>query len=384
MVNNHENELLMQSQMETCRIIDSKKFPRMSETTQVVFPQKGMSEVSKNRESHSYETALSANMIVTSIAMKLGLKVIDIDYNLSVNNISLAHDIGHFCGHAGAEALDNFLKSKGLAEGFSDNANNLVVIEKNNIEVRDCVIAGLIKYPNELYEGQKKYLSILDIEINKDILHFSSLGIAFEPGRKRTISCDIMDRADENSYSCSDLADFFCNNPGFDTGKIISFIEKRGKAVPSKVACHLDQMLSTIELESKSETKRYFSELKTKLNLNYIITENGLEHVDDSLVYFRKMLSEISMEFYINNERNKPEHRKIMGNMMRFISNVYDGNLSISKHYDQKLRLTGHDPNESMRIKRDMIAEASDWYVINATKELDLVRERTPAVAPCL
>ncbi len=370
--------------METCRIIDSKKFPRMSETTQVVFPQKGMSEVSKTRESHSYETALSANMIVTSIAMKLGLRVIDIDYNLSVNNISLAHDIGHFCGHAGAEALDKFLKSKGLKEGFSDNANNLVVIEKNNIKVRDCVIAGLIKYPDELYEGQTKYLRILEQEIKKDILHFESIGIALEPERKRTISCDIMDRADENSYSCSDLADFFCNNPGFDTGKITSFIEKRDEAVPSEVAYHLEQMLSTIELGSKSETKRYFSELKTRLNLNYIITEKGLEHIDDSLVSFRKILSEISMEFYIKNERNKPEHKKIMWNIMRFINNVYNGNLSVSKHYDQKLRLAGNDPNESMRIKRDMIAEASDWYVFNATKELDLVKKVEQEMEPCL
>ena len=108
----------------------------MSEKTQVLVPQNGLTECTKNRLTHSYEVATSSLLIATDIAERLGVSVSEIDYKFSLYNVSLLHDIGQGAfGHDGQSVLNDFFIELGVEEGFDDNNNNLIVIEKNNIYV---------------------------------------------------------------------------------------------------------------------------------------------------------------------------------------------------------------------------------------------------------
>ena len=116
-----------ESLINTSNIISNKAFQRLAEKTQVVFPKNGRKETVQNRLTHSYQVTNSAKIIENNITIPGK----DIDYQHSLFNTCLLHDIGHPpFGHEGASYLDKKFKKLGLEEGFSDNNNNFVNIEK--------------------------------------------------------------------------------------------------------------------------------------------------------------------------------------------------------------------------------------------------------------
>lgn len=72
-----------------------KAFQRLANKTQVRFPGRDDTEVIRNRLTHSYEVATSAEIIVASLAEKLNVPFEVIDYEGSVALCSLLHDLGH-------------------------------------------------------------------------------------------------------------------------------------------------------------------------------------------------------------------------------------------------------------------------------------------------
>jgi len=155
----------------TTSIITNKAFQRLAEKTQVIIPKNGREETVQNRLTHSYQVANSAKIISETI----NLPTLNIDYQNSLFNTCLLHDIGHPpFGHEGAKILNETFSKLGIKEGFSDNNNNFKVINKNQIKVNDYTLASLIKYPNKLYESDKEFLLyILEKSINEDIEYFS-------------------------------------------------------------------------------------------------------------------------------------------------------------------------------------------------------------------
>ena len=147
--------LFKKSLLERTNIESNKQFQRLSEKTQVLVPQNGLKECIKNRLTHSYEVATSSLLMASDIAEKLNTSVSEIDYQFSLYNVSLLHDIGQ-CpfGHDGQRVISDIFVELGLKEGFDDNNNNLNVIEKNHLLVSDYTTASLIKYPNKLYKVQ--------------------------------------------------------------------------------------------------------------------------------------------------------------------------------------------------------------------------------------
>ena len=118
------------------RIETSKAFQRLAEKTQVLVPETGRDEIVKTRFSHSYEVASSAKKMAITIAKQLGLNSVqEIDYQNALTQVCLLHDVGHPpFGHDGQKFIDQVFKAHGLEEGFSDNNNNLVLIE--NLETQ--------------------------------------------------------------------------------------------------------------------------------------------------------------------------------------------------------------------------------------------------------
>jgi dGTP triphosphohydrolase len=327
-----------------------------------MMPQNGQLEVVKNRLTHSYEVATSSEMMAASISLKLGLNVSSIDYKLSVKNASLMHDIGHpSFGHDGAELIDIHFKALGVTEGFSDNNNNLTVIEKNNIVVSDYSIASIIKYPESLYPEQKvKYLPILKTALKQDEKHYKSIGINLTEQTK-TIACQIMDEADRNSYACSDLSDFLC------LGNTVDIQKLHRMAKNCQLNYRYGELATLSEIirdNSKGSIKSYFNDIKNRFNQNYTLTNNGLTVINKDLENYREFLYDLSFEFYIKPIRNNKLHSDNILKLKNYIQDVVDGKCSPSDHYTRKIKESKNDI-EKYTYMRDMIAEVSDWYILN-------------------
>lgn len=347
-------------------IENNKSFQRLSEKTQVLVPMTGRNEIVKNRLTHSYEVATSASNIMLNIALKNKLSSInDLDYQNSVKQICMLHDIGHPpFGHDGAKIIDSFFKEKGLAEGFSDNNNNLVIMEKQRINVRDYVKAGIIKYPEKLYDEQKKiYLPILDKAINEDKEHYESIGIKLG-NIKTTISGQIMDEADRNSYTCSDLSDFYC----LGTKIKINQIENIFNMDSEKQFLIVKRMINEINSGSKNRIKNFFYFMKNSFNENINISENGLYFIDEDLFQIRESFSKMEYELFIKPVRSEKFHINNEKKLKNFINEVFNNNWIQSSFYKEKINNTS-DPIEKLILQRDMISEVSDWFVINFDKK---------------
>lgn len=343
-------------------IESNKQFQRLSEKTQVVMPQNGQHEVIKNRLTHSYEVATSSMMMAANIAHINNVSIADINYQGALFSCSLLHDIGHpSFGHDGAEYLDEYFSNLGVNDGFSDNNNNLVVIEKNNINVSDYVKASVIKYPNKLYPfQQKKYIPMLDKAILDDEKHYQKIGINLK-NQTKTIACQIMDEADRNSYACSDLADFLC------LGNTLSLSQIYRVAQKEKLYIHSDYLTSLVDLVrdgSKSSIKVYFNELKNKFNCNYNISESGLVVIDEDLENYREFLSKLCFEYFIFPIRKDNFHKENMVAFKQYVEDVVNGKYSPSEYYTDKIS-NAKNKIQKYTYMRDMIAEVSDWYILN-------------------
>ncbi len=347
---------------ERANITSNKCYQRLDEKTQVLPPKTGRTEVVKTRLTHSEETATSSMIIASFIAQKLNTRVDIIDYKGSLENICLLHDVGHPpFGHDGATMINNFFKDLGLEEGFSDNNNNIVCLEKNNFDVSQHVLVSLIKYPEKLYADQKeKYLPLLKEEIQNDYIHFSEIGLTLK-NQSRTIACQIMDEADRNSYTCSDLADFFC------LGGQISFEQvkyvKNFDMLNQKNLTRLSEMIEIVNSGSKSKIKSYFHELMIQFNTAFTLTENGITVFDQDLFDYREFLSDVEFEFFIKPIRQETLHADNMAMLKDFLEYVVDNGYYPSNTY-KKLIKNETDSEQILRYIRNMVSEVSDWYII--------------------
>lgn len=353
------SDVLLRSELQISNIETNKQFCRLAEKTQVVFPGKH-SEVIRNRQTHSYEVATSASIMALSIAQKKNWASLSVDYQGSIKPCSLCHDLGlGALGHDGATILDAYFKSKGLDEGFCDNNNTIVVIEKNNIMVSRYTICSVIKYPEKMYASQKlKYADLLALSIKEDKDHFLTLGLDLID-QKRTIACQVMDEADRNSYVTSDLSDFFCLGNTLSVDVI--------KAAANKIDLayrytELSTLLSVLRSADKSSIKSYFNNLKNQFNMNYTMTEEGVTVINKDLHAYREFLWDIEFEYYIKPIRNRIFHEQNVGKFRNYIDRVVDGGFTPSRTYALAIE-QAQSPEEKLRAQRDMIGEVTDFYV---------------------
>jgi dGTP triphosphohydrolase len=347
-------------QKEIERIENSKPAQRLLEKTQVLVPVTGRDSIAKNRLTHSYEVSTSSKMLAAYIANSLGCKPADIDYKNCLKQVCLLHDIGHPpFGHDGQEVIDKKFRALGVQEGFSDNNNNLVVMEAHDIKVRNYVKASVIKYPEKLYAYQKEqYKDILQQSLAEDKAHFAKLGVNLK-NQKTTITCQIMDEADRNSYTCSDLADFFTLGNEVDSEKLKKLFNYNN---PEEILL-FKKMIDAIETKDSRIIKKFFSELKNDFNANYKLTDNGLTHINPNLHNFRESLSDVEYEFFIKPIREEDYHINNMKMLDLFVSQALEEDYCKSKHYRKKIDEATNELDKNIAI-RDMVSEVSDWFVI--------------------
>lgn len=354
--------LQLDSLSERRQIEDNKLFGRLSEKTQVLVPQNGRDEVTKNRTTHSYEVATSSLTIGASLAQSIGVDLYDIDYQACLFNVSILHDIGMSpFGHDGATFLDNLFKQKGLTEGFSDNNNNSVAIKKNQIKVRDYTLASIIKYPYAVYPSQRKeYLPMLAKAIEQDAAHYKSLGVNFNP-LNRTVACEIMDEADANSYAFSDMADFLCIGNKISPNDAREVAEQFSSTKSRRIL--VEDFIEVSQSGNKSIIKSHLSSLKEALNRRYEFCDTGIRSADQDLVMLREFINLLTKIYYIKTIRKMPFHSENMAKFEAIMSLILSEKFLPSSYYAEIIR-NASDEMIKLRAMRDMISETSDWYIL--------------------
>jgi len=356
--------------LEEAAIQGNKIFKRLEMATQVLLPKFGGEiglvgeDVSKNRLTHSFEVATVSEIVAANLQFPE-----EANHARRLRPISLLHDIGHApFGHEGGEFLDRKMKELGLEEGFSDNNNNFVVIRKNGIEVSPYTLASLVKYPERLYEGQKPLLlPILERAIDEDIRVFEGK-IQLSARPKRTIGCAIMDEADRIAYTCSDLAD------GISLGIIPHDPLQRLLDENRFVSGKIRELLVTLAYGTEKGDKNLINSALVEARLlfaqnHFIKNDLSLGVIDEELLEFREALSNITFSSYIRTEQVTRERDVVLDMLRRYVEWVLEGNYPSRTYASLIKRSRGKN---RLRHIRDMIAETTDWYVINTVKRLNL------------
>lgn len=172
------------------RIVHTTAFRRLEYKTQVFIITEG--DYYRTRLTHTLEVAQIGRTIARALRANEDL----------TEAICLAHDLGHGpFGHSGEEALNQLMQAYG---GFDHNHQSLRIVEK--LEQRFPDFPGLnLSY--EVREGILKHESEYDRGAVYD----------FEPDRRGTLECQIVNAADELAYTTADLDD------GLRSGMITAF-----------------------------------------------------------------------------------------------------------------------------------------------------------------
>ncbi len=162
------------------RIIHSTAFRRLEYKTQVFV----------NHEGDHYRTRLTHTIEVAQISRSIA-RALKLNEDLA-EAIALVHDLGHTpFGHSGEETLNEIMKDHG---GFEHNHQSLRVVDL--LEEKYPNFAGL-NLTYEVREGIMKHETIYDRPIPTE----------FNPHKKATLECQIVNLADEIAYNCHDVDD---------------------------------------------------------------------------------------------------------------------------------------------------------------------------------
>lgn len=209
-------------QVDRDRILHCSAFKRLGGVTQVAKAQE--EEVFHTRLTHSLKVAqigrrLAENVIRQSAvkSKKRAQKSVDSEV---VEAACLAHDLGHPpFGHIGETELDRLVVENGDPCGFEGNAQTFRILTKLSVRFDYCAglnltgrtLASVIKYPWARDKNDEKK--------NRKWGYYKTEKADFEFARrhwhelqKRSIEAELMEWADDISYSIHDIEDFHrCN-----------------------------------------------------------------------------------------------------------------------------------------------------------------------------
>ena len=354
------------------RVIRSHSFRRLVGKTQL-FPN-NESDFFRNRLTHSLEVAQIAKSISLKINRTLDEKEIDKDIRIDLDLVELsglAHDIGHPpFGHQGEEILAEKMRNHGGFEGNAQTLRILSKIEKKIIRPDGLLGHGGFNKKGDDYRGgmnltSRSLASILkyDFNIKENIKHSKdknkivfkgyydeeaelvkwikkSVSGEYKIKNFKTIECQIMDIADDITYSTYDLEDafkagfispidmliqdtFFYEGISKEVNDLIQnneFADKSEKITPDSIKDIISDLFKfmfqlPLEIEGVENLNRNdisgeeYSFLKNQYTTRYndLITKNGYTRAHFSSQLIKHTISGINFEL----NEDKPVFSKI-------------------------------------------------------------------------
>lgn len=232
-------ETRSESQVDRDRLLYSTEFRRLAGVTQVVSPGEG--EIFHSRLTHTLKVAQIGRRLAESLVNREQNKEIitawgGLDPDV-VESAAMAHDLGHPpFGHLAEEELNGLIrevvfsaeqppnrppappdvKDKRLKEieGYEGNAQSFRIITKlairrraspNALDLTRATLNATLKYPRLFAVGEKKYGAFAD---DRQAFEFARVGSVLG-GATRSLEAQIMDWADDITYSVHDVEDFY-------------------------------------------------------------------------------------------------------------------------------------------------------------------------------
>jgi dGTPase len=246
------------AQRDRDRILYSSSFRRLAEVTQVVSANSGY--VFHNRLTHSLQVA----QVGRRLAEKLQKKHPNLTRALICPDVveaaCLAHDLGHPpFGHIAEHRLNELAKAYG---GFEGNAQSFRIVSSlasrsrnySGLDLTAATLAAILKYP-WLKEGNsdrpKKWGAY--VSESKSFNHATQL---LPSANQPTVEAELMDWADDVTYSVHDLEDFY-----------------RAGRLPLHLLAHRDPRERESFFESVFERRKDDSEFSAKQDLKEAFTD---------------------------------------------------------------------------------------------------------------
>lgn len=212
-----------EAQRDRDRILYNSAFRRLAGVTQVVAAEEG--DVFHNRLTHSIKVAQFGRRIAEKLIREADEGTLQALGGLDPDVVEascLAHDIGHPpFGHVAERELDKLASDIG---GFEGNAQSFRVVTKLGIhspwdteresskyEGLDLTLATLnavLKYPWKRGEGPKNTKKWGVYGSEEDDFRFAR-SLTTQQDKRRSLEAELMDWADDVTYSVHDMEDFY-------------------------------------------------------------------------------------------------------------------------------------------------------------------------------
>lgn len=215
-------------QLDRDRILYSSAFARLAEVTQVVSADKGY--VFHNRLTHSLKVAQLARRLAEKLRSSQGDIAREwggLDEDVA-EAAALAHDLGHPpFGHLAEVALDRVSRKRyRLRDGFEGNAQSFRIVTRlavgdgvqhvaeaaepvPGLNLSRATLNAIVKYPWRYGENSHKPEKWGVYDTESEIFAWARCGQPFPPFVK-SIEAELMDWADDITFSVHDLIDFYC------------------------------------------------------------------------------------------------------------------------------------------------------------------------------
>src|SRR6185437_9586804 len=192
------------------RVLYSSSFRRLAEVTQVVSANSGY--VFHNRLTHSLQVAQVGRRLAEKLNKKFPDSKCVVDPDV-VETACMAHDLGHPpFGHAAEKTLNSLTENIG---GFEGNAQSFRIVTQlasrsrkyPGLDLTRATLAAILKYPwlrGGNPDNPKKWGAY-----ESERSDFDFAAELLPAPNHRTIEAEIMDWADDITYSVHDLEDFF-------------------------------------------------------------------------------------------------------------------------------------------------------------------------------
>lgn len=212
------------TQVDRDRILYSRSFARLAEITQVIPADSGY--VFHNRLTHSLKVAQLARRISEKLHNVHGdcsdQGGLDVD---AAEAAALAHDLGHPpFGHIAEAEINDRMNDYGLTEGFEGNAQSFRLVAGLSVSdvtpeeertgaglglnLTRVTLNGILKYPwlHKMGPKNDKWGAYAQ---DAEIFNFARQ--EFQYGEHtQSLEAAVMDFADDITYACHDLIDFYC------------------------------------------------------------------------------------------------------------------------------------------------------------------------------
>jgi dGTPase len=330
------------------RIIHTTAFRRLEYKTQVFVTTEG--DYYRTRLTHTIEVAQIGRSIARALMANEDL----------TEAICLAHDLGHGpFGHAGEGSLHQLMADHG---GFDHNHQSLRIVEK--LENRFPDFRGL-NLTWEVREGIIKH----ETEYDKGAI------FAFEPEKRGTLECQIVNAADEIAYTTADLDD------GLRSG-MLSLLQLRGLTLWEELLAELDIKVG-LEFSDMDrhriirrligwEVTDLIAETERRLREYNVRSVEELRSLPENAVSFSPVMAAKNRElknFLLNNLYRHYRVMRMQIKARRFLSELFNAYIQAPVQLPQHTQARLQDEG-LYRVVCDHIAGMTDRYATQEHRRL--------------